>query len=360
MHMPKFIFAEPLESRRLLAEISGTIYHDANNNNQPDPGEGLPGCVVTFNNNADHTVRTPVTDANGEFATQIEAGDYSLNVDGPGVAHPLNQLHFAVTEGENFLNVKLATEGGGGGGGSGSPDLAVTITPLPLSFGPKSKPALITVQNKGAAYTGPIDVDVYFSSDKVIDGNDQHLPTVHVNNVSIGAKKKYGPIPVDLAAFSTNLPGGEYFILAKVTGTSSDANSANDTAISKNAVKVVTPSINLTPSVKGAIRPNAHTKIAPVSLSIKNSGTVTANGGLSVSIVARPTGGGADIPITPPPAITVSIGPGKSVLFPKLNVNLSSLPAGAYRLVITIATLTTPAETSTTDNTVSTMLFTIK
>ena len=96
-----------------------------------------------------------------------------------------------------------------------------------------TSPALVTVTNKGAGYTGPIDVDVYFSADQIIDGNDTQAKHFHVDNVSIGAKKKYGPVPVDLATLAPDLPGGNYYILAKVTGTSSDSNSANDTAISK-------------------------------------------------------------------------------------------------------------------------------
>jgi hypothetical protein len=237
----------PLESRLFLSAahpadflppvtVSGIVFNDSvNKNNKPDAGEGVKDCIVTFNNNVDHTVMTPVTLADGSYSAQLEPGSYHLSVDGPNVTKPYDNANFIVTADETF-NILVSTDKSSSSGGTTSShkkvDFAVSLSGVPASLVPTTKPIKVTaiISNDGDDFSGSVTTKLYFSTNKIIDKSDKHFLTV-TTPAGI-AKNHTAHASFNLAPIIPLLPPGQYFLIAKISA-KGDSNSSNDTVITQ-------------------------------------------------------------------------------------------------------------------------------
>jgi hypothetical protein len=358
---------ERLESRALFsASVICVVYTDLNHNHSYDaddishpekPSEGVGGVTVTLTSKTDSTHVAKISSFNGSLVFfNTPAGDYTLTATGSNIkkAVTLSSVHVD----DNTAPVFHIPVTPGTGTTGGAPDLAVTVSPVQPALNARTRPVTVKVTNNGDSYTGPLTVTAYFSEDQIIDSSDTALPPVSLSTVSIAGHKSKS-FPVNLAPFASVLPPGQFFILVKLSGVTGDTNAANDTAASTGRITVVAPTVNLTPTVRpGRV---SRTGSLPFTLTIRNTGNTTATGPVSVSLAARPAAGGADIPLLSPTPVLLTIGPNRTVTFPRGSsvVDLTSLPAGSYRLVLTLSIASTPAETATADNTVLSPPFTI-
>lgn len=370
--MKTHLFIAPLESRVLFASIgptdvftprvtvSGIVYADANKNNQPDPGEGVADCVVTFNNNADHSVSTPISASDGSYTTQLEPGTYDVQVDGPNTAGNYDFPNVVVGDQGTTFNPKVQLDDSHGGGGTQTPsNLAVTVSKIPNMLAPDATkaPVTVTVTNTGGAFKGAISATVYFSTDQTIDAGDAQLPTVSLPLVKIGTKPK--SLSFNAAALAGILPTGDLYVLVKIDATPSGSSSTSTTGVSSSQMQVLPASINLVPSFKGKLKVSKTHKL-PFHLKVTNTGSAEASGPLTISLAARPVGGGSDISLPSLGPISIDIDGDNHFTTLKQSADVSSLAAGSYQLVMTISATVTPAESSTSDNTVVSAPFVIK
>src|SRR5262249_34543336 len=69
------LFLEPLEERALLStvSISGSVFHDANNNGVFDPGEAaIANSTIQLANASNVVIGTATTDANGFYSFAVD------------------------------------------------------------------------------------------------------------------------------------------------------------------------------------------------------------------------------------------------------------------------------------------------
>ncbi len=238
----------PLESRLFLSAahpadllppvtVSGVVYADANNNGKRDPGEKLlQGCVVTFNNNLDHTVMTPVTFADGSYAAQLEPGSYHVSADGPSVTKSYDKSSVFFTSDQTF-DIPVSTDKSGSTGGTTSGgkkvDLSVSLDGVPAKLTPTTKPVIVTlnIANKGDAFSGKVTTSVYFSKNRVVHDTDHHLTVTSSAKIGKNSSVK-PPIKFNIALIIPFLPAGKYFLIAKIS-TTGDMNASNNIVVSQ-------------------------------------------------------------------------------------------------------------------------------
>ncbi len=355
---------QSLEVRRFLTVVSGIVFADTVKvNNAPDPGEGMPNCVVTFNNNADHSVSTPTTAADGSFSTDLLPGTYDLSVDGPNVGQPYHVPAFVVGTSPIKLNPIVKTESqvnGGGGGGTKAPvtDFAVSVTPTAGSFVQTVKPvtASVVIQNKADGFTGNITATLYFSSDKIIDSTDAHLAPIKLTGITVKKGKTYS-VPFNPAALANKLPAGLYYLAVKISATG-DKNAANDTAFSKTPIALDAPITALTPVV-GAKVDISKNHDFPFVAKLLNAGNFAATGTVTYALFARPTTGN-DIPLSTGAAAPFVLKIKASANTGQRLVSVRGLSAGSYQLIIKgNISVTSPIHVKTT-STVTGATFVVK
>ncbi|HZZ42971.1 MAG TPA: hypothetical protein VFE58_08535 [Tepidisphaeraceae bacterium] len=343
--------------------VSGIVFSDTVvANNKPDAGEGLAGCVVTFNRNSDHIVSTPVTASDGTFSTDLLPGVYHLTIDGPTVAKPYDNPAFVVGTTPITQNFKLSTDDGGNPTPPAQKtDLAVTVSNLPnsLSTGTSSVPVTVTVINKGAAYKGPATIAIYFSKKKTIGSGDVPLKTVKLSEVSVAANSNKPILSLNAAALVGLLPPGKWYVLVRLT-VAGDTNAANNIDSSDAATTIANASTNLLPSLNGPVAVNG--RKATFKLIVKNTGNAVATGKLTIHLAARPKNGGADIALPSLVPMNITVNPNNGTWTPpKATVaNLAGLPVGSYKLVVTLSPVLKTAESKTSDNTVVSSVFVVK
>ena len=72
--------SEPLESRSMLAVLSGVVFYDASENGARDPGElGIPGIVIRLENQSSGATQSTLTDDGGNYIfDDLPAGTYQI------------------------------------------------------------------------------------------------------------------------------------------------------------------------------------------------------------------------------------------------------------------------------------------
>ncbi len=211
--------------------VSGIVFNDSvKKNGKPDAGEGVKDCIVTFNNNLDHTVATPTTAADGSYTATLEPGSYDVTVVGPTITSFFEDKNFVVSPFGSTLNIQVSTQPSSTGstGGTKKVDLALVVKGLPATITPttKSTPITVSVSNQGDTFNGSASVTVDFSRTKI----------THKADVKLSASKtvsfKHGDTRVvrgfDIAPIASHLPAGKYFVVATLT-VQGDSNSANNT-----------------------------------------------------------------------------------------------------------------------------------
>jgi hypothetical protein len=209
--------------------VSGIVFNDSvKKNGKPDAGEGVNDCIVTFNNNLDHTVATPTTAADGSYTATLEPGSYDVTVVGPTVTSNFENKNFIVSPFGGTLNIQVSTQptSTGSTGGKKKVDLALSVKGVPATFAPttKSTPITVTVSNPGDTYNGKAAVTIDVSKTKIT--NDVIISATPTLAIKKGSSKVVRNF--DLTPIASLLPAGKYFVIAKLTVTG-DTNSANNT-----------------------------------------------------------------------------------------------------------------------------------
>jgi hypothetical protein len=361
----QFVAMDALESRRMLTtEVSGVVFTDKLvANGKPDPGEGLAGIVITLDRTTDGVISTITTGAGGAFAKDLLPGTYDLTIDGPGISTPYKLPGFVVSSVDQSnvlfqLDADLQPQPDPEPTPDPKPakkaDLSVSVTPLPgtlLSGKKQAVPVTVTVTNAGgAAYSGPVTASVYFSKDKVIGGTDLKFGPVTLPSVKLaaGAKKAF---TFDAAPIAAKLPPGTYNVLVGLTGLKGDTNASNNTGAAKTPTKVLSSSrTNLVPTLPGALKVTSEKRVT-FGMVLKNTGDAKATGPMTLTLSARPVNGGTDLPLGTSAGWSFNLIARNGQATLKSSVDVSSLPPGTYRLIIKVAATPTTPESSTKDNT---------
>lgn len=327
----------------------GVIYDDKVLKDQfYTPGEGLGGLTVTATKAGEVGTFTTQTTSSGGYTLPMEPGTYDVTVSGPGLAQPMVANGVVVGSENTKLDLwQSTTTGGGGGGGTGAPDLSVSISAGAAKVLQPGKPAKVQVKvtNQGGTLAGLVTARVYFSTDEVIDDGDVALPALTVPaSMKARSSKVFG---FNVTA-PTTLPGGNYYLLAKVDA-DGDANPSNNWVSAGTTTRVVPPNTNLVATLSGKPKVGKN-RTLPVTLKLKNAGNSLASGTAAVTLAARPAGGGADISLGSLDPITLALKPNAATTVRRTLTLPESLAAGSYQLVVTVVPALSVAESSTADN----------
>jgi hypothetical protein len=245
--------------------------------------------------------------------------------------------------------------GTGSGGGSTNPDElpasplgALVSNNLPVSIigGTAGQLNLKLTNTSGNAFSGPVSVTIYASTDTALTSNATVVTIISIAKVNekagqtITEKLKFD-YPTDLT--------GNYFLIASVTATGT--NTAAATAVTATAVTIAEPAVDL----GVAFNKGKPVKVNPghndtAVLTITNTGNVAAIGTVDLNLYESTLLDPVEILLTAISNRKIKIGAGKSI---KISVKFLAPDdeGGTYDLVTSINSSTTPADTNTANNT---------
>lgn len=198
------------------------------------------------------------------------------------------------------------------------PDLTVAFaTPVPASVLPgKPATAKLTLRNQGnLPGKGKVTVNVYASSDDVLDDADKLLGTRTVS-LNLAANKASG-VSVSLVD-PAGIAKGDYHLVAQVVpGALAEKDASNDAAVASATTSISPPIVDLAGAfskIPFTVSKNKATAI----ITVTNAGNVTAKGRLSLDVLNHFDGTNVGSLLR-----SVSLGAGKSMT---LKVPLSIFP----------------------------------
>ena len=157
----------------------------------------------------------------------------------------------------------------------------VSATPAKAIAGAKGMMG-VKIKNTGkGAWSGPVTINVYASTDSTLSAGDTLLGTLKVQNLSLRAgKTKNVRVPL---AIATGLSTGKYLLLASVTETS--AGTAPYTTAAPRAVALTAATVDLSVSfnTKKLVKLRSG-KPNKLTLLIKNLGNVKATGTINLAL----------------------------------------------------------------------------
>jgi hypothetical protein len=318
--------------------------------------EGLAGLTVTAVRATDSAVFTTTTLSAGGYQLAVPAGPYTVTVSGPGLPAPVTRVVSVAAQNVKQDFVTTTTDNPGNPN-PGTADLTASFVgrlPAVLKPGQKGSVKLRLTNAGSTAFAGTVHTNFYFSTDPVLDASDYLLKNVTAP-ASI-APKRFRDVQFRFDA-PLDLADGTYYLIA---ADATDPAAPVKIAASAAPTRVAAPTTNLQPTFTGRLK--ARNGSLPVLLRIRNVGTYTAAGTMTVTVAAQRVDGGADTFL-----LLKTFGPGDVTLRAGASVllrNVLTLPptlaAGAYRLVVNMSsTLSTP-ESNTADNTaVSASSFTV-
>jgi hypothetical protein len=283
-----------------------------------------------------------VTNSNFDVSGAAAVGD--LNKDGTP------DLAFAhSTSSADTLAVFLANpQGGTGGPTTVTPTLQATLPPAVVAGGKASgaKVSVVVTNSGTGTLNAPVTFDLFASTDAALDeAADTAVgsPVTKKLKLNPGASKtvklKVTTIP--------SVSEGDYFLIARTSATGSTGGAD----VSDTAVHIAPPFIDLTGAF-GSPLPStlARGKKATVPVTVTNSGNVNVSASLTVALAARPSAGGADVPIPTNP-VKVNLKPGASKTLKLKITTPDALPAGGvFNYVATIDSTNAVAEKDETNN----------
>ncbi len=280
-----------------------------------------PSATATFNGGTyDYLYYSPTATFDSSTAVELSAvnGVSSL---APGASYTdqfsVSNLPSNVKAGQGYLilAVTLNSNSGGGGGGVGGAGVssgpsntiaiqsfAVTIAPLPdLTVTNATAPASAvignggsisvswTVKNQGAGFSNGYWNDaIYVSSKQTLDSTATRLTTVNASSVNGGALAALQSVTQTASlTLPANLPIGSQFLLFVTNDGQSlaEADSANATNnVRAVAITLSVPQVNLKITSVTASATGAPGGSIPVSWTVKNVGTATAQGNWTDSV----------------------------------------------------------------------------
>ena len=146
---------------------------------------------------------------------------------------------------------------------------------------------IVKIKNTGnAAWSGPVSINVYASTDSTLSISDTLLATLNVRTLSLKAGKTTNVrVPF---VFSSDLSTAKYMLLASITETS--AGTAAYTAAAKRAIALTAATVDLSVSFNTKKLVKLKTgKPNKLTLLIKNLGNVKATGTMSLTLTGSST-----------------------------------------------------------------------
>jgi subtilase family serine protease len=248
--------------------------------------------------------------------------------------------------------------GTGSGGGSTNPaelpasPLGASITnnvPVSIIGGAAGQLNLQLTNTSADAFSGPVSVTIYASTDTAISGDAIAIATITIPKVSEKSgqsltKKLKFDYPTDLS--------GNYYLITSVTATGTDTAAA--TAVTATAVNMTEPVVDL----GVAFNKNKSVTVKPghsdtAVLVITNTGNVTASGTLDLNLYASALVDSTELLLAAIANRKIKIGAHKSISITVKFPAPSDLTGGTYDLTASINSVTTPVDTDTSNNTAS-------
>jgi hypothetical protein len=151
----------------------------------------------------------------------------------------------------------------------------------------KTKGAVkLTIKNNGNIISGgKSTVAIYASEDgTVANGTLIHAPVSESLAIKVGATK---PVSISLTSLPT-LPGGTYFLVAKVTDSRGDVT----TVTSGNSYPIAAPVISLVPTAASLV--TAKNGTGNLTFTVTNDGNINSTGNGKIQLLTSSTGNAAD------------------------------------------------------------------
>jgi SdrD B-like protein len=233
----------------LSATVSGTVFNDANSNGLQDAGEtGIAGRTVYADQNHNGVLdvgdSSTITDVSGNYTLSVVTGNNVpirlVDAAGTRQTSPAGGAYqYNLTTGQNITGASFGTVGA---------DLTINVLSAPetaVTGGEKiRKPAIVSIANVGNfTVSGLVGFNLYFSTDTTLDAGDYEVGEQLGKKTLLkpGQSKTYRihyTVP-------TNVPSGNYHLLAQVLSSVTDNNATNDVFAATPTTQVLQPFIDL-------------------------------------------------------------------------------------------------------------------
>jgi hypothetical protein len=204
----------------------------------------------------------------------------------------------------------------------------------------------------GAAFAGPVTVDLYASTDAALSADDAKVGTLTLDNLRLGAGKARA---VKLAfTYPSGLAGGTYHLIASASVPTT--NTAAAVSVAPSAVAVAPATVDLSTAFSRtaiSVRPGSADTATVV---VRNVGNVTATGALSLNLYASTdatldaTLDASDVLLAALADRKVNLKPGQAVKFTVRFVAPAGRAAGTYDLIAAATPSTNPADGNPANN----------
>ncbi len=225
---------------------------------------------------------------------------------------------------------------------------ATIISSLPVSaVGDTIGSMTLRLFNTGAtAFSGPLSVALYTTTDGSITASDTPFETVTLDQVNVAANKA-SKVVVHFK-YPTNVPNGSYQFAAAVTATG--AGTAPADAVASDSVSIAAPIVDLDAKAlqkSTAVNPG-HRK--SIEIRITNTGNFTASGVLTLNLYSSTdTTLDASDPMILSFGRRIALRPARSMLVNLRFVAPSSLAAGSYNLIAAASSSIRPPDVDSGD-----------
>ncbi len=277
--------------------------------------------------------------------------DTATGLGSPKVPSVVTALAGSIVTGSSTTN---GTPGSGSGGNSQNNSLPASpvsglLMGLPTSVlgGEKAKLTIRLQDTSNTAFTGPVTVTVYASTDPTVSNDDATVTTLSIPKL----KLKVGQAKTAKLKFNypSTLPNNNYYIISSVSA------AGTNTAPSQSATTTVAiegPTVDLSARFASAPVTVTAGKNSSAQLSIENLGNVTPSGSATLALYASTdqTLDASDQLITTIPGVKVKIKPGK---FSNLHIRFvapANLTPGKYNLIAVLTAATQPADANAANN----------
>ncbi len=230
--------------------------------------------------------------------------------------------------------------------------VTILTTPPDSVVGGAAGKLAVRLTNTGTvAFSGPVTVTLYASTDGTVANQDGTLTTLTIKSVKLKAGTSR-TVTLTFKYPSTGLATGDYFLVASADATATDTQSTS--AATTNPVAINAPAVDLSVAFANtAAVAVTQGKKGKAALRIDNLGNVVASGTVTVTLTAVSTVDGSTETVT---AVTkkAKIAAGKSLALSLPFTAPLDMTPGDYTLVATITSTTTVTDTNTANDTATT------
>ena len=203
--------------------------------------------------------------------------------------------------------------------------------------------AKVLLANTGAAFSGPITISLYATTQNSLDAGANTIITVSIPKLNL----KAGASRIQTVKFKypKGLPSGSYYIIASTNTSGTSTTPSN--SIAYTAVDIAPPRVDLAAYFANG----APVKVNPghgttANITVQNLGNVTATGAWSVALYSSLDLAldASDILLTRLNLKKISLAPGQSMTVRVRFVAPANLTAGTYNLIAATFSATSTAD----------------